>query len=894
MKTPLPLLALALTSLPVSSLAGIISVVETNLAGDPAGVPTANFSEDAPTYIDRTPASTPPNGHQHNGPAFSSATGLLSNAGDLKIGIPAYLIGHDYIRFANNARDNTGYQATITTDTPSTFYLLVDNRVNGPATATAKTNTTDPVLGGSLQWIIDGGWVRMNTGLSPNGQGDYTAVDETGNGTGAGEGVDNFMAVYKFPTVATNVTVKNQLMGGNNIAVIAAPTAPPPDPIVSYISAVASVTPGASTQLSWLISPSATAASIDGGIGDILPLTDLNGAGTITVNPTVNTTYTLSVNTPNGNATRAVSVNVLPLATYTSSRQRIDSGTPVVLNWRVRPDAVVSIEGIGNVNAQTDASGVGTLTVNPLVTTDYRLTAEAESQTNISTVSVIVRPPGQSFALVDIGATGGRAEPGVVGNRTVGAGAADVNGPTLAATTLLSDTGVEFTLAVDNLNPEGVPVGSIDWRDRGDAQVLPLNRLLEDFVKNNAGLVRVGLGQLPAGTYEIISYHCDSNNSQSDQIRVLVTDANGTARDTGVTANASWPGHPANTGAPSTAGLLPGLAAAREARFQVTSNGTDEVQIYFDSTTTPVDTELPLSGLWITQAPPRPVDNTWALIDLGSNSGQPEPGSANNTVIGNANLSNGVNLSPVTLTSRTGVEFQLAMDNLNTEGNPVGGLDWRDRGDASDVPLAWMAEDFVKNNAGVIRATFSGLPAGTWRIQSYLMDPTVSQSAAIRLLVTDATRTIGDTLLTSDASYLNGDGGAPQLNGLNAGLINARSLTLEVTANGTDDVILYFDSTLASADTELPLSAFRITSATPPQIIPVTNVVRTVNGSTASVAVTFTSEPDKTYSVYASADPSNWGVPLTTTLAATGTATTFTESNIPLTTARRFYQIRRN
>lgn len=894
MKTPLPLLTLALTSLPLSSLAGIISIVETNLAGDAAGIAALNYGEDSPMYVDRTPANTPPNGHQHNGPAFNSTTGLLSATGDLRIGLPAYLIGHDYVLFANNARDNTGYQAVITTDTPSTFYLLVDTRVNGPATATVKTNTTDPVLGGSLQWILDGGWVRMNTGLSPNGQGDFTAVDETGDGTGAGVGVNNFMAVYKFPTVATTVTVKNQLMGGNNIAVIAAPTAPPPDPIVSYVSAAASVIPGASTQLSWLISPTATVASIDGGIGDILPLTDLNGAGTITVNPTVNTTYTLTVNTPTGNETRPLTVNVLPLATYSSSRQRIDSGTPVVLNWRVRPDAVVSIEGIGNVTAQTDATGVGTLTVNPTATTDYRLTAEAEFLTNTATASVVVRPPGQPFALLDIGSTAGRAEAGSAGARTLGGGGTDVNGPTLPATALLSDTGVEFTVAVDNLNPDGVPVGSIDWRDRGDAPALPLNRLLEDFVKNNAGLIRVGLGQLPAGTYDIISYHCDSNNSQSDVIRVLVTDATGTARDTGITANASWPGHPANTGAPGIAGLRPGLATAREARFQVTSNGTDEVQIYFDSTTTPVDTELPLNGLWITTVPPRPADNTWALIDLGSNSGQPEPGSVNNIVIGNANLSNGQNLAPVTLTSRTGVEFQLAMDNLNTEGNPVGGLDWRDRGDAPDVPLAWLAEDFVKNNAGVIRATFSGLPAGTWRIQSYLMDPTVSQTAAIRLFVTDATRTIEDTLLTSDASYLNGDAGAPQLNGLNAGLIMARSLTLQVTANGTDDVILYFDSTLATADTELPLSAFRITSATPPQIIPVTSVVRTVSGGTASVAVTFTSEADKTYSVYGSADPANWGVPLTTTLAATGTATTYTESNIPLTTTRRFYQIRRN
>ena len=45
---------------------------------------------------------------------------------------------------------------------------------------------------------------------------------------------------------------------------------------------------------------------------------------------------------------------------------------------------------------------------------------------------------------------------------------------------------------------------------------------------------------------------------------------------------------------------------------------------------------------------------------------------------------------------------------LDTTGAPVsliGGLHWRDRGDAPDVAPGWLAEDFVKNNAGLIRVT---------------------------------------------------------------------------------------------------------------------------------------------------------------------------------------------
>ncbi len=733
----------------------------------------------------------------------------------------------------------------------------------------------------------------MNTGISPNGQGDYTAIDETGDGTGPGEGVNNFMSVYKFPTVATNVTVKNTIFAGNNIAVVAVPTAPPPVPIISYQSNPITILPGGSAQLSWLISTTATAAAIDQSIGDILPLSDFNGAGTLTVTPSVNTTYTLTVNTPTANASLPATVTVQPLATYTASRQRVDAGESVVLNWRVRADAVVSIDGIGNVNAMTDAAGFGSLTVQPTVTTDYTLHATAEAVTNTANVSVVVRPSGESFALIDIGATGGRAETGSVNNRTVGAGADPANGLTLAPVTLTADTGADFTLAVDNLDPDGNPVGSIDWRDRGDSPGLPLNRLLEDFVKNNAGMIRVSLGQLPAGTYDVISYHVDAANSQTDQIHILVTDAHGTAVDTTITGNASWPGHPNNTGAPTVNGLKPGLTGARQAHFQVTSDGSSDVLIYFDSRSTPVDTELPLCGLWLSKAAPR-VDPTWALIDLGASSGQAEPGAANQMVLGNANASNATNFGPVSLTSRTGADFQLTLDNIDPLGAAIGGLDWRDRGDAPDVPLAWMAEDFVKNNAGLIRATLSGLPAGTWQIRSFHLDPTLSQAAAIRILVTDATRIAEDTLVTANSSFPTGDPGAPQLNTLSTGLINTRSAVFEVTSNGTSDVLLYFDSQQAGGDLELPLSGLRITPSSALEVIPVTGVVRTTSGGTASIAVTFTSQPDKTYSVYASPDPANWGLPLTTTLSATGTSTTYAESGIPLETSRRFYQIRRN
>ena len=207
------------------SVATIISVNETGLDGDTPAIIEQNFSEDALAFSDRT--------HQHNGAAFD-ASGVLSTTGTNIVPLPAYLVGNDYVRFANNARENTGYFATVIADQPYQWYLLLDNRIDGIAGNTSSPNSTDPVLGGTLQWVIDGGWVRVNTGISPNGQADYTGVDESGNAVGAGLGLNQFYSVYQFPaaTPLTNVTTvfSNGTTGSNMISLVGSPVAAIPEP----------------------------------------------------------------------------------------------------------------------------------------------------------------------------------------------------------------------------------------------------------------------------------------------------------------------------------------------------------------------------------------------------------------------------------------------------------------------------------------------------------------------------------------------------------------------------------------------------------------------------------------------------------------------------------------
>ena len=108
-------------------------------------------------------------------------------------GFPTYLEGQQYVWFRQDLRHYTNYSCTVTVDCPSTFYLLVDNRVNDFARG---SEYDDPTFGPpDTQWVLDDGWKRVNTGLTPvvtpTCVGDYVGIDEGNNGT-----INQVYAVY--------------------------------------------------------------------------------------------------------------------------------------------------------------------------------------------------------------------------------------------------------------------------------------------------------------------------------------------------------------------------------------------------------------------------------------------------------------------------------------------------------------------------------------------------------------------------------------------------------------------------------------------------------------------------------------------------------------------------
>jgi hypothetical protein len=142
-------------------------------------------------------------------------------------GFPPYLIGQQYVWFLQNVRHYTNYECAVTVDRPSTFYLLVDNRVNdyGP-----ESSYDDPRFGPpDTQWIVDDGWQRVDTGLTPlrteTNRGDYVGIDEGNNGS-----INQVYAVFSKQLRAPgSVTLRTELDGNIYCLVVSTnPAGPAP------------------------------------------------------------------------------------------------------------------------------------------------------------------------------------------------------------------------------------------------------------------------------------------------------------------------------------------------------------------------------------------------------------------------------------------------------------------------------------------------------------------------------------------------------------------------------------------------------------------------------------------------------------------------------------------
>jgi hypothetical protein len=151
----------------------------------------------------------------------------------------------------------------------------------------------------------------------------------------------------------------------------------------------------------------------------------------------------------------------------------------------------------------------------------------------------------------------------------------------------------------------------------------------------------------------------------------------------------------------------------------------------------------------------------------------------------------------------------ITINNLDTNGSGVGGIDWRDRGDSSSSdPLVLLGEDFVKNNGGIVRLTLSGLAAGTYNATSYHIDPGFTQSQNIQVFLDEGsgfsnTGAVGNSFVSA--------GG---VNGLTTALVQSTAANFQFTTDGNTDVVVVFDGRTdpgVGENGETPLTGFNFT-----------------------------------------------------------------------------------
>ncbi|MGC6426200.1 MAG: LamG-like jellyroll fold domain-containing protein [Akkermansiaceae bacterium] len=137
------------------------------------------------------------------------------------------------------------------------------------------------------------------------------------------------------------------------------------DTVVSFESDVPYLDGGQSATLSWKVSPVLTALTIDDGTGPVDVLADtVDCFGTMTVSPTVTTTYTISGEGPLGTESIELTVVVDEPAvvdSFTSNFDEIPAGGQITLSWEVSNGTSVSIDnGVGPVD---NLSGSATATI---------------------------------------------------------------------------------------------------------------------------------------------------------------------------------------------------------------------------------------------------------------------------------------------------------------------------------------------------------------------------------------------------------------------------------------------------------------------------------------------------------------------------------------------------
>jgi hypothetical protein len=180
-------------------------------------------------------------------------------------------------------------------------------------------------------------------------------------------------------SVSPAVTTVYTLVAGNSTKTIVLTVNPEPITVSFKMDPAMLISNGVAT-LSWNVS-GATSVNIDQGIGNVL------FSGSVTVNPSVTTTYTLTATNISSSVSESVSLVVNPpiSVSFTASPAAGYSGQGSVLQWNVTGARTITISpDIGEVPAS------GSRGVYPSTTTTYSLTATSACCSVTRSVAVLI------------------------------------------------------------------------------------------------------------------------------------------------------------------------------------------------------------------------------------------------------------------------------------------------------------------------------------------------------------------------------------------------------------------------------------------------------------------------------------------------------------------------
>jgi hypothetical protein len=176
----------------------------------------------------------------HLAPAFVDRNHRFSNhsvdaaAVPPNFTIPNYLIGGEYIMSGNDNRDNASYRLDVTVLTPSTVYMLIDNRL------TDTTNADPPTFDAThMQWILDQGWTATNNGL--NRAGNTAVPDEVPLDEGANNTIEQWYSVYRKDVPAGTFSLLQADNAGQNMYSVVIQPIPEPSTLALVACALAGV-----------------------------------------------------------------------------------------------------------------------------------------------------------------------------------------------------------------------------------------------------------------------------------------------------------------------------------------------------------------------------------------------------------------------------------------------------------------------------------------------------------------------------------------------------------------------------------------------------------------------------------------------------------------------------